>query len=65
LSPASEFDNYEWRAQIHDDSVGNAEAMHNILNELNCLGCVVLDEWFVFDPFGELVNATKYTRNHP
>jgi hypothetical protein len=29
------------------------------LDELNCLGCAVLDEWFVFDPFGELVNGHK------
>jgi hypothetical protein len=33
--------------------------MHDILDKLNCLGCAVLDEWFVFDPFGELVNGHK------
>jgi hypothetical protein len=33
--------------------------MHDILDELNCLGCAVFDEWFVFDPFGELVNGHK------
>jgi hypothetical protein len=33
--------------------------MHDILNELNCLGRTVLDEWLVFDPFGELVNGHK------
>jgi hypothetical protein len=33
--------------------------MHDILDELNCLGCAVLDEWFVFDLFDELVNGHK------
>jgi hypothetical protein len=33
--------------------------MYDISDELNCLGCVVLDEWFEFDPFGELVNGHK------
>jgi hypothetical protein len=33
--------------------------MHNVLDELNCLGCTVLDEWFVLNPFGELVNGHK------
>jgi hypothetical protein len=33
--------------------------MHNILDKLNCLGCTVLDEWFLFDPFGELVSGHK------
>ena len=57
--PASEFDSCERRVQICDDSVGHAKTMHDILDELNCLGCAVLDEWFVFDPFGELVNGHK------
>jgi hypothetical protein len=59
LCPASEFDSCEWRAQICDDSVGHAEAMHDILDELNCLGYAVLDEWFVFDPLVNLSMATK------
>jgi hypothetical protein len=29
------------------------------LDELNCLGCTVLDEWVVLNPFGELVNGHK------
>jgi hypothetical protein len=32
--------------------------MH-ILDELNYLGYAVLDEWFVFDLFGELINGHK------
>jgi hypothetical protein len=39
--------------------------MHDILDELNCLGCAVLDEWFVFDPFGELVNGHKMYSKPP
>jgi hypothetical protein len=31
--------------------------MHGILDEFNCLGCAVFDKWFVFSPFGELVNC--------
>jgi hypothetical protein len=33
--------------------------MHDVLDELDCFTCGVLDEWFVFDPFGELVNSHK------
>jgi hypothetical protein len=29
------------------------------LDELDCFNCAVLDKWFVFDPFGELVNSHK------
>jgi hypothetical protein len=29
------------------------------LDELDCFSCAVLDEWFVFDPFGKLVNSHK------
>ena len=31
--------------------------MHNVLDELDCFGCAVFYEWFVFNPFGELVNC--------
>ena len=31
--------------------------MHNVLDELNCFGCAVFCEWFVFNPLGELVNC--------
>jgi hypothetical protein len=33
--------------------------MHDVLDELYYLGCAVLNEWFVLDPFGELVNDYK------
>jgi hypothetical protein len=33
--------------------------MHDVLDELNCFNCAVLDKWFVFDLFGELVNSHK------
>jgi hypothetical protein len=33
--------------------------MHDILDELDCLSYVVLDEWFILAPFGELVNGHK------
>jgi hypothetical protein len=33
--------------------------MHDIFDELNCLGYAVLDEWFVFDLFGELISGHK------
>jgi hypothetical protein len=33
--------------------------MQDVLDELDCFSCAVLDEWFVFDPFGELVNSHK------
>jgi hypothetical protein len=31
--------------------------MHDVLDELDCLGYAVLDEWFVLDPFGELIDG--------
>jgi hypothetical protein len=33
--------------------------MHDVLDELDCFSYAVLDEWFVFDPFGELDNSHK------
>jgi hypothetical protein len=33
--------------------------MHDVLDEFDRFGYAVLDEWFVFDPFGELVNSHK------
>jgi hypothetical protein len=33
--------------------------MHDVLDELYCLDYAVLDEWFVLDSFGELVNDHK------
>jgi hypothetical protein len=33
--------------------------MHDVLDELDCLGCAVLDKWFVLNLFGELVNGHK------
>jgi hypothetical protein len=59
LCPTSEFNSCERKAQIRIDSVRHAEMMHDVLDELYCLGCAVLDEWFVLDPFGKLVNSHK------
>jgi hypothetical protein len=33
--------------------------MHDVLDELDYFSCAVLDERFVFDPFGELINSHK------
>jgi hypothetical protein len=33
--------------------------MHDVLDELDCFGCAVFYEWFVLDPFDELVNSHK------
>jgi hypothetical protein len=33
--------------------------MHDVLDELDCFSYAVLEEWFVFDPFCELVNSHK------
>ena len=33
--------------------------MHNVLDELDCFGCVVFHEWFVFNPLSELVDCHK------
>jgi hypothetical protein len=31
--------------------------MHDVLDEFDCLGYSVFDEWFVLDPFGELIDG--------
>jgi hypothetical protein len=49
----------EGRTQICDDSIGHAEAVLDILDELDCFGCAVFLKWFVLDPLGELVNSHK------
>ena len=57
--PTFEFCSCEGRAQICDYSIGHAEYVHNVLDELYCFGCAVFCEWFVFNPLSELVNCYK------
>ena len=57
MCPTFEFCSYEGRTQICDDSIGHAEAVHNVLDELDCFGCAVFCERFEFNPLGELVNC--------
>ena len=52
-----EFCSCEGRSQIYDYSVGHAESVHNVLDELYCFGYAVFCEWSVFNPLGELVNC--------
>ena len=52
-----EFCSYEGRTQIYDDSIRHAEAVHNVLDELDCFGCAIFCEWFIFNPLGELINC--------
>jgi hypothetical protein len=52
-----EFYSHDGRTQICDDSIGHAEAMHEVLNELDYFGYAVFFEWLVLDPFSELVNS--------
>ena len=59
MCPTFELCGREGRTQIRDDSIGQAEAVHNVLDELDCFGYAVFCEWFVFDPLGELVNCYK------
>jgi hypothetical protein len=57
MCPTFEFYYREGRTQIRDDSIGHAEAVHDVLDELDCFGYAVFHKWFVFDPLGELVNS--------
>jgi hypothetical protein len=57
LCPTFEFNGHKWGAQIRDYSIRLAKVMHDVLNKLNGLGYAILDEWFVLNPFGELVNG--------
>jgi hypothetical protein len=54
-----EFDSHEARIQIYDDPIGHTEAMHAVLDELDCFGCAVFYERFVLDPLGEFINGHK------
>jgi hypothetical protein len=54
-----EFYSHEGRTQIYDDSIGHAEAVHDVLDELDYFVCFVFHERFVLDPLGELVNSHK------
>ena len=57
MYPTLEFCGCEGRTQIYDDSIGHAEAVHNVLDELDCFSYAVFCEWFEFNPLGELVNC--------
>jgi hypothetical protein len=57
LSPTFEFYSHEGRTQICDDSIGYAEAVHDVLDGLDCFGCAIFYLWLVLDPLGELVNS--------
>jgi hypothetical protein len=57
LCPASELHGRKWGAQIHNYSVRHTKAVHDLLNKLDGLGCAVLDEWFIFNLLGELVDG--------
>jgi len=59
LCPTLEFCSCEGRTQIYDDSIGHLEVVHNVLDELDCFGCTIFCEWFVFNPLSELVNCYK------
>jgi hypothetical protein len=41
LCPTFEFYSHEGRTQIYDDSIEYAEAVHGVLDELDCFGYIV------------------------
>jgi hypothetical protein len=59
MCPTFEFYSREGRAHICGDSIGHAEAVHDVLDELDYVGCAIFHERFVLDLFGELVNSHK------
>jgi hypothetical protein len=59
LCPISELDSYKRGTQICDDVVGYSEAVHNVLDELDCFCRAVFYERLVFDPLGEFVDCDE------
>ena len=47
-------------SKVSDNAVWETEPMDDIFEELDCLLCSSRNKWFVFDPFGELVNGDVY-----
>ena len=43
--------------EIGDDAVWEPKSMDDIFEELDCFLCSSLDERFIFNPLGELVNG--------
>ena len=50
----------ECSSEVGDNAVRETESMDDIFEELDCLLCSSRNKWFVFDPFGELVNGDVY-----
>jgi hypothetical protein len=59
LCPISEFDSCKRGTQIYDDVVGYFEAVHDVLDELDCFCYVVFYEWLVLDPLGEFIDCDE------
>jgi hypothetical protein len=45
-------------SQVGDDAIWQGEPVDDVIKQLDCLICSSLNEGFVLDPLGELVNAT-------
>ena len=43
--------------EVGDDAVRETESVYDVLKELDCFFSSSCDEWFVFDPFGELIDG--------
>ena len=43
--------------EVGDNAIWETESVDDIFEELDCLLCSSQNEWFVFDPLGELVNG--------
>ena len=43
--------------KVGDDAVRETESVYDVLKELDCFFSSSCDEWFVFDPFGELIDG--------
>ena len=44
-------------SEVGDDTVRETESVDDIFKELDCFLCSSRDEWFILDPFGELVDS--------
>ena len=47
----------EYSSEVGDDAIWETKSMDDIFEELDCFLCSGRDEWFILDPFGELVDG--------
>ena len=50
----------KYSSNVGDDAVWETKSVDDIFEELDCFLCSSRDEWFIFNPLGELVDGDIY-----